>query len=153
MSSKPLKLIGIFTLVAILIAAGIIVTVFYILPNLEEQNTEILVLEETRTTTTDTETDSDGDGITDLDESDIYGTNPNKADTDGDSFDDYTEILNGYDPLVSGASSETGNSSSEFFSDLDEQFEYELTSEEETLDELTEFTDSDDLSNSESDFE
>ena len=43
--------------------------------------------------------DSDSDGLTDFDEISIWGTNPNKADTDGDEIDDYFEIMNGLDPL------------------------------------------------------
>jgi len=36
--------------------------------------------------------DSDDDGICDDDESDLYGTDPNKADTDGDMMDDGDEL-------------------------------------------------------------
>ncbi|MBK5113999.1 MAG: hypothetical protein JJE41_10240 [Candidatus Heimdallarchaeota archaeon] len=43
--------------------------------------------------------DSDSDGITDIDERDIWGTDPFNADTDGDEIDDYFEIMNGLDPL------------------------------------------------------
>lgn len=44
--------------------------------------------------------DSDHDGISDYLEIYKYKTNPNKADTDGDGYDDKTEIENGYNPLV-----------------------------------------------------
>lgn len=43
--------------------------------------------------------DADKDTISDYDEINLYGTDPFSADTDGDGFDDGTEILNGYDPL------------------------------------------------------
>jgi len=36
--------------------------------------------------------DSDGDGISDADETDIYGTDPNAADSDGDGISDADEI-------------------------------------------------------------
>jgi len=44
--------------------------------------------------------DSDGDGLTDLEEFDIYHTNPNSVDTDGDNVTDYDEVrINGTNPL------------------------------------------------------
>jgi hypothetical protein len=45
--------------------------------------------------------DADGDGLSDALE-DSLGTDKNKADTDGDSYNDKTEILNGYDPFGAG---------------------------------------------------
>ena len=42
---------------------------------------------------TEVDLDSDGDGITDSNETDVYGTNPNNADTDGDGLNDYVEIF------------------------------------------------------------
>lgn len=46
--------------------------------------------------------DTDGDGITDLQEIQIYHTDPNNPDTDADSFDDGIEIENKYSPLQIG---------------------------------------------------
>jgi len=46
--------------------------------------------------------DSDGDGLTDADEVNIYGTDPNNPDTDGDTYPDGVEIANGYNPLGPG---------------------------------------------------
>ena len=46
--------------------------------------------------------DSDDDGLTDAME-EIYGTDKNNPDTDGDGYLDGDEIENGYDPLVSGS--------------------------------------------------
>ena len=37
------------------------------------------------------DTDGDGDGLTDDDEINIYGTNPNNPDTDGDGINDGDE--------------------------------------------------------------
>lgn len=45
--------------------------------------------------------DSDGDGLKDWEEG-IRGTNPNKADTDGDGTNDGVEIQESRDPLVMG---------------------------------------------------
>ena len=46
---------------------------------------------------TDT-TDSDGDGLYDVDETDVYGTDPENPDTDGDGVDDGQEVFDGTDP-------------------------------------------------------
>jgi len=46
--------------------------------------------------------DSDNDGLNDEEEA-VFGTNPNLADTNNNSFDDRTEILNNHNPLGSGA--------------------------------------------------
>lgn len=51
---------------------------------------------------TNTNLDSDLDAITDIVEKAI-GTNPDKMDTDGDSYNDLAEIKNGYSPLIAGA--------------------------------------------------
>jgi len=45
--------------------------------------------------------DADGDGLSDLAEI-AFGTDINKADTDGDSYNDKQEIVNGYNPLGTG---------------------------------------------------
>lgn len=42
--------------------------------------------------------DSDKDSISDFDEVTIYKTDPFSADSDGDGFNDDSEIINGYDP-------------------------------------------------------
>jgi hypothetical protein len=43
--------------------------------------------------------DRDSDGLFDADETNVYGTNPDKADTDGDGLDDGQEVFDGTDPL------------------------------------------------------
>jgi len=42
--------------------------------------------------------DSDGDGVTNVDETQVWHSNPMSADTDSDGYPDYIEIINGYDP-------------------------------------------------------
>ena len=42
---------------------------------------------------TEFDADSDGDGITDSNETDVYGTNPDNPDTDSDGLTDYEEIF------------------------------------------------------------
>ena len=42
---------------------------------------------------TEVDLDSDGDGITDSNETDVYGTNPDNPDTDSDGLSDYVEIF------------------------------------------------------------
>jgi hypothetical protein len=43
--------------------------------------------------------DTDGDGLSDLDETNVYLTDPNNADTDGDGYSDGAEVAAGFDPL------------------------------------------------------
>lgn len=45
--------------------------------------------------------DSDGDGLTDDDEINIYGTDPDNPDTDSDGLNDGDEVILGTDPLLS----------------------------------------------------
>jgi hypothetical protein len=52
-------------------------------------------------------TDTDGDGLSDAQEGSI-STNVNNVDTDGDGVSDYMEWLLGRNPLVSGATPDTG---------------------------------------------
>jgi hypothetical protein len=46
--------------------------------------------------------DTDGDGLSDGDEVKKFRTDPLKADTDGDGYTDAQEIGNGYNPLGTG---------------------------------------------------
>lgn len=45
-----------------------------------------------------TSLDSDGDGVSDFDEANLYGTDPEQPDTDNDGFVDGVEIMRGFDP-------------------------------------------------------
>lgn len=47
--------------------------------------------------------DRDGDGLFDDDETDVYGTNPDVYDTDGDGVGDGEEVYVGTDPLTNPA--------------------------------------------------
>jgi len=47
--------------------------------------------------------DTDGDGLSDVDEINIYHTDPNNPDTDGDGFSDGVEVAHGSDPLDSNS--------------------------------------------------
>lgn len=42
--------------------------------------------------------DSDHDGVSDRDEIEIYQTDPNQADTDGDGYNDWRELNSGFSP-------------------------------------------------------
>ena len=46
-----------------------------------------------------TDPDDDNDGLSDVDEIDIYGTNPLVVDTDNDGFNDGIEVFAGTNPL------------------------------------------------------
>ena len=60
---------------------------------------------------TEVDLDSDGDGITDSNETDVYGTNPNNADTDGDGLSDYVEIF------TTGTNATDADTDDDFLSD------------------------------------
>lgn len=57
---------------------------------------------ETKLGSSDTSLDSDSDGLSDIDEYNLYKTNPGKADTDDDGYNDKQELEGGYNPLGSG---------------------------------------------------
>ena len=58
----------------------------------------------TNTTVNTATLDTDNDGLTDSQEINVYGTDPEKADTDGDGYWDGVEIATGNDPLVANVS-------------------------------------------------
>lgn len=51
--------------------------------------------------------DSDGDGVTDYDEINIYGTDPERLDSDNDGVEDGTELLARTDPMASSSPDST----------------------------------------------
>ncbi|OGF40056.1 hypothetical protein A2477_02020 [Candidatus Falkowbacteria bacterium RIFOXYC2_FULL_47_12] len=52
--------------------------------------------------------DTDGDGLTDIEESTIFATSAANPDTDGDTYSDGTEVLNGYNPAGEGTLTDSG---------------------------------------------
>jgi len=54
--------------------------------------------EEITASTSSTNPDTDGDGLGDREEVKVYGTDPLRTDTDGDSFLDGAEVAGGYNP-------------------------------------------------------
>ncbi len=52
--------------------------------------------------TSDFEFDTDGDGLRDIDEIEVWKTDPTKPDSDGDGFADGFEVLKGYNPAGTG---------------------------------------------------
>ncbi len=50
--------------------------------------------------------DTDGDGLTDQEEVEVYGTDPNLQDSDGDGMTDAAEVDYGYDPLLADSNSD-----------------------------------------------
>lgn len=65
--------------------------------------------------------DTDNDGLTDAEEV-VFGTDPNKKDSDGDSFEDLAEIKNSYNPA--GAGKILANPNFEIFSGSDSSIYY-----------------------------
>lgn len=55
--------------------------------------------DETKYGTDPKKADTDGDGLLDKDEVSVYHTNPLKTDTDGDGFSDFNEVRNHTSPL------------------------------------------------------
>jgi hypothetical protein len=73
----------------------------------------------TAPSTIDPTLETDGDGLTDVEEIDIYGTNPNNYDTDGDTVSDYLEAKNGYSDPFNPDSDGDGYDDSEQFDGYD----------------------------------
>jgi len=68
--------------------------------NIQPASTPVVIIP-TATPIADKNLDSDKDGLPDNIEK-ILGTNPYKADTDGDGYNDLQEIKSGYSPLIAG---------------------------------------------------
>lgn len=79
--------------------------------------------------------DADQDGLTNEEEH-LYGTDPQKADTDGDSYSDGAEVRSGYDPLKPSPgdkivpTKESGSTSSKASSQEDAPSSKSLSAEE-----------------------
>lgn len=56
------------------------------------------VLERSQQNIDEIKIDSDHDGVSDYDENNIYGTDPESADSDADGYSDRAEITTGFDP-------------------------------------------------------
>jgi hypothetical protein len=70
-------------------------------------------------TTIDPTLDTDGDGLTDVEEIETYGTNPNNYDTDGDTVSDYLEAKDGYSDPFNPDTDGDGYDDSEQFNGYD----------------------------------
>lgn len=68
--------------------------------------------------------DTDADGLFDLDETGVYGTNPNLADSDGDGSGDGEEVYLGTDPLTGGAGATRADTDGDGLFDQDETSVY-----------------------------
>lgn len=97
-SKLPIIVIGL-VLVAILGAGGYY---FYAKDNAPAPEVSPSVSIPTSTPGVDKNLDTDKDGLPDAIEK-VLGTDPFKADTDGDGFTDLQEIKSGYSPLIVGA--------------------------------------------------
>ncbi len=65
--------------------------------------------------------DTDGDGLSDADETNMYGTNPNNSDTDGDGLPDGWEIQNGLVPTNStGSNGASGDPDGDGYTNMQE---------------------------------
>ena len=88
--------------------------VFYNVPVTSTQDSDgdgLTDTEETDTYGTDPDSaDTDGDGLNDGDEVSVYGTDPTLSDTDGDSSPDGEEVELGYDPTNPESTPETSSS-------------------------------------------
>ena len=94
------KIILLITVILIIIGSG---AVYFLFLNEKddgklpiEENTE--VLEDKKESKINKELDTDQDGLPDYIER-ILGTDENKSDTDRDTYSDFDEIKNGYDPF------------------------------------------------------
>jgi len=87
------KIILLIIIVLIIVSAGAAYFLFF---NKEDNNS--LFVEDNKEVKIDKELDTDQDGFPDYMEK-IIGTDENNLDTDGDTYGDFEEIKNGYNPL------------------------------------------------------
>ena len=88
------KIILLIIIILVIIGSG---AVYFLFLNKNDDDGGSF-LEENAEVEVDKEFDSDQDGLPDYME-EILGTDENNADTDGDSYSDFDEIKNGYNPL------------------------------------------------------
>lgn len=91
--------------------------------------------------------DTDGDGLSDEEEENVWGTDPNNFDTDGDGFGDGDEILHGFDPLGDGMLDEDnsgeGNADDDATGDDDKDEDHEGSDDADKGDDDTDKSDDD----------
>jgi len=108
-SKKPLnqKVIVLILVAVFLVIVGI---VYFLFLNKEDNSQlfpEVMENEEVVGVEVDKQLDTDQDGLPDYMEK-ILGTDENNLDTDGDSYSDFEEIKNGYNPLTDEKFTEEG---------------------------------------------
>ncbi len=96
------KIISLIIIILVIIGYG---TVYFLFLNKEDNSKlpiddDVAVLEDKKEVEIDKKLDTDQDGLPDFLEK-ILGTDENNSDTDGDSYSDFEEIKNGYNPLNS----------------------------------------------------
>jgi len=99
-SGKPFKMImaGTIIFLTIILVAGVFI---FKKGNTGVQPANSPVISQIPALAVDPNLDSDKDGIPDRIEK-VIGTDPYKADTDGDGYSDLQEIKSGYSPLIAG---------------------------------------------------
>ncbi|MFH1509227.1 MAG: hypothetical protein ABIE68_03620 [bacterium] len=118
---NTLTYVIIAAIATLLIVVGVIT---YILWKQEQDSYKAPEMEDISTEDTETNTDadteanqktsdSDGDRLTDWEENNTYQTSPYLKDTDGDGFDDKTEIDGGFDPLTPAEGTESSKETTE----------------------------------------
>ena len=93
-SSKKIVLVG----GVVMIILGVVASYLLFFSNKEDDNIPVVEDEKNEEVEIDKELDSDQDGLPDYIEK-VLGTDVNNSDTDGDSYSDFEEIKNGYNPL------------------------------------------------------
>jgi hypothetical protein len=71
-------------------------------PEVDTDKDGLSDLQEAQLGTSSKSSDTDGDFLFDLEELEVYGTNPLNSDSDGDGFLDGNEVKAGYDPNGTG---------------------------------------------------
>ncbi len=96
--SGTVKKQNIFIKTSVIIAIFIVISYFSYF-YIKQSTSSIINDQYSIITENDDNDDSDGDGLTNIDEVNIYYTDPNNADSDYDGYLDGEEVEAGYDPL------------------------------------------------------